>query len=470
MAAFRKKWEYWEFNSLEVPRRMVVVFNLSLDKPQGIIPVKYFVEEKMKKVFIFLFGIFLAAFIWAGGTRDKAGGPVVLMVWHDKGDAGINFIKELSELYQKTNPNVKIESLSFPTDQWFDKTTAALNTNTAPDIIFNDNNRLIVIQQNTGKLTDFSGLLKGSPILIPGDITSISYKGQAIAVPFQRVLLGLGVRKSWMEKTGSKFPETWDAFIDLAKQFTFADPDGNGKNDTFGFTVEGLKYLQEPIAVGAAGLTMPILNDEGMPMVRQPDFIALAKEYAKLYHEYKVVPAESATHTFTEMYQLIEGSKVGMFRAGNWNPARWDDVLKGDYIVGPFPQFRPHSVNGIILNTTRGVSVPVNAPHAEDAKKAALFLLTKEAQELSFKYFGASVDNDIKAAMSPAVASFYNKDFRMVTHNFPETKFEYFPKINERLQQAVAEFITNPRADVEAELIKAEQDMLQIIKDFQAKK
>ena len=31
---------------------------------------------------------------------------------------------------------------------------AALNTNTAPDILFNDNTRIVSIQQTTGKLSD----------------------------------------------------------------------------------------------------------------------------------------------------------------------------------------------------------------------------------------------------------------------------------------------------------------------------
>ena len=43
-----------------------------------------------------------------------------------------------------------------PTDQWFSRSTAALNTNTAPDILFNDGFRLVQIQQQTHKLSDLT--------------------------------------------------------------------------------------------------------------------------------------------------------------------------------------------------------------------------------------------------------------------------------------------------------------------------
>lgn len=46
---------------------------------------------------------------------------------------------------------------------------------------------------------------------------------------------GVVIRKDWLDKLGLKTPKTLDELIVVAKAFTERDPDGNGKNDTFGF-------------------------------------------------------------------------------------------------------------------------------------------------------------------------------------------------------------------------------------------
>ncbi len=46
---------------------------------------------------------------------------------------------------------------------------------------------------------------------------------------------GLVLRKDWLDKLGLKQPKTLDELFEVAKVFTEKDPDGNGKNDTYGF-------------------------------------------------------------------------------------------------------------------------------------------------------------------------------------------------------------------------------------------
>lgn len=43
------------------------------------------------------------------------------------------------------------------------------------------------------------------------------------------------VRKDWLDKLGLKAPTTLEEFFEVARAFTERDPDGNGRNDTFGF-------------------------------------------------------------------------------------------------------------------------------------------------------------------------------------------------------------------------------------------
>jgi len=46
---------------------------------------------------------------------------------------------------------------------------------------------------------------------------------------------GLVIRQDWLDKLSLKAPTTLDEFLTVAKAFTFDDPDGNGKKDTYGF-------------------------------------------------------------------------------------------------------------------------------------------------------------------------------------------------------------------------------------------
>ncbi|NOU87736.1 extracellular solute-binding protein [Paenibacillus sp. LMG 31460] len=47
------------------------------------------------------------------------------------------------------------------------------------------------------------------------------------------------IRKDWLEKLNLKMPTNYDELVSVMKAFTFNDPDGNGKNDTYGFTAAG---------------------------------------------------------------------------------------------------------------------------------------------------------------------------------------------------------------------------------------
>ncbi len=46
---------------------------------------------------------------------------------------------------------------------------------------------------------------------------------------------GLVIRKDWLDNLGLDVPTTLDEFYDMLYAFTYNDPDGNGKNDTYGY-------------------------------------------------------------------------------------------------------------------------------------------------------------------------------------------------------------------------------------------
>ena len=46
---------------------------------------------------------------------------------------------------------------------------------------------------------------------------------------------GLLIRKDWLDKLGLEVPTTTDELLEVCRAFTWGDPDGNGRDDTWGF-------------------------------------------------------------------------------------------------------------------------------------------------------------------------------------------------------------------------------------------
>ncbi len=111
---------------------------------------------------------------------------------------------------------------------------------------------------------------------------------------------GLVIRKDWLDKLGLEVPTTPEELLTVAQAFTTQDPDGNGKNDTYGFggfiTGDGLGNRFDFImgAYGVPGLwNFTGKGDFGLN-VRNPQYKdALA--YFKSIVEAKVIDPDWAT-------------------------------------------------------------------------------------------------------------------------------------------------------------------------------
>ena len=55
---------------------------------------------------------------------------------------------------------------------------------------------------------------------------------------------GLFIRKDWLEAVGMEMPKSWEELYEVCHAFTYNDPDGNGKNDTYGLTGDGMGTLR----------------------------------------------------------------------------------------------------------------------------------------------------------------------------------------------------------------------------------
>ena len=403
-----------------------------------------------------------------------------LVVWHDLGDNGIKWFQALSAEFAKTKPGVTIKSISYPTDQWFGRSISALNTNTAPDLLYNNYERVIRIEDQTKKLMDLRPVLAqvaDKSFLSETDLDVATHGPKMIILPIQRVQMGFGVRKSWLDKVGEKFPATWDDAKRVATKFRDADPDGNGASDTFGFALQAAKprdliHMLDLFMFGS-GLRHTLIDPAGTIVVDEPKHAQVLEEFLRTYTDYKFLAPDTINHSFGEMYQVIEGGRAGMFRVGDWNVKKWDGatVLKGDFLVGPWPAFDAARKNAVVIGGMRGVAVPDNSPNKALAVEFAKFMLSKPAQQASLDNVGSAVRKDLDvSALSDRQKYFAAPTGNLIAYDFPEAKHLFYPELEAAYHRKLMGALAKPPGNWRAFITETANEMRELATRLAAKK
>ena len=402
-----------------------------------------------------------------------------LTVWHDLGDNGTKWFAAMADAFAKTHPGVTLRATSYPTDQWFGRVIGALNTDTAPDLVFNNYERVIRVATQTGKVMDLKPVLAGiadKGFLSEDDLRVATYDGHMIILPVQRVQMALGVRKSWLDRVGEKFPVTWEDTMRVAEKFRDGHPDGDASSKVFAFALEAAKprdliHMLDLFIFGA-GLRSTLLDPQGNVVVDEPQHARVLEEFLKTYTTYRFVSPDTINYSFGEMYQVIEGGKTGMFRVGDWNVAKWDtQALNGDFVVGPWPKFFPDRQNGVVIGGMRGVAVPVNSPHKDLAIEFARFMLTAPAQQTSLAIMGAAVRKDLDvSALSPRQQAFAKPSWALYAYDFPESIHTYYPELEAAYHRKLLDAVAHPPADWKAFIATTAQEMRVLAKQLAEKK
>jgi ABC-type glycerol-3-phosphate transport system substrate-binding protein len=289
--------------------------------------------------------------------------------------------------------------------------------------------------------------------------------------------MAMGVRKSWLDKVGEKFPATWEDAKRVATKFRDNDPDGNGAADTQGFALEAAKprdliHMLDLFMFGS-GLRHTLIDPQGKIVIDEPKHAQVLEEFLKTYTEYRFVAPDTINHSFPEMYQVIEGGRAGMFRVGDWNVKKWDGptVLKGDFLVGPWPAFDPARKNAVVIGGMRGVAVPDNSPNKALAIEFAKFMLSKSAQQASLDNVGAAVRKDLDVtALSDRQKFFAAPSGALVAYDFPEATFAFYPELEAAYHRKLLSGISKPPASWKAFIAETAGEMRELTAKLQAKK
>lgn len=395
-----------------------------------------------------------------------------LTIWHDLGDNGIAWFEAMGEQFSQIHDGVSIKSVSYPTDQWFGRVISSINTDTAPDLIYNNYERVIRIETQTEQIMDMNATLadiEDKDFLTDADLQVAQYGSKMIILPIQRVQMGFGVRKSWLDNVGATVPESWEDVRTVAEKFATMDPDGNGKDDTFGLALEAAKprdlIHMLDLYIFGTGLRHTLVDPEGNIVIDQPAHAQVLEEFLKSFTDYGMVSPDTINHSFAEMYQVIEGGRAGMFRVGDWNVSKWDgeDVLDGDFIVGPWPA---HFEDGgkVVIGGMRGVAVPENSPNKELAVEFATFMLSKPAQQAALENVGAAVRDDLAIdELSERRQYFAGAQGPLAAYDFPESVHAWYPELEAAYHRKLMNALSSPPEEWQS-FISATADELRALK------
>ncbi|OCT15110.1 hypothetical protein A8709_13450 [Paenibacillus pectinilyticus] len=139
--------------------------------------------------------------------------------------------------------------MTVPTpDQIKPKLNTMIAGGDVPDMIFMTDYATAVQYYDQGITADLDTALKDFPNYVKAfsqdNWDAKKYKGKTIGVPGYELVNGINgwwIRNDWLTKLNLKAPTTPDELLEVMKAFTFNDPDGNGKQDTYGFTTGILK-------------------------------------------------------------------------------------------------------------------------------------------------------------------------------------------------------------------------------------
>lgn len=196
---------------------------------------------------------------------------------------------------------------------------------------------------------------------------------------------GMGYRSDWAEKLGLSEPKSIDDMYNMLYQFTYGDPDGNGKNDTYGIAM--CKYTGPfDIIQSWFGCGNKWVEKDGklVPVHRTQEYKDALDWMKKVYQDGLIAPDWAVRDTQTWQDQIKKGEagvfvdvmdgsrRIWDYFANNNVPSVADgSKVAGMKLVGP--------VNGKTLATDgfNGFLVITKAAKTKEQVEACLHFIDK---------------------------------------------------------------------------------------------
>lgn len=240
---------------------------------------------------------------------------------------------------------VKVKFLWTTNEQQYDqKVNIAITSNDIPDVMTVKSTQLKMMYDN-GQLMDMTDAM--DQYLAPftketmnsdggTGLKSATFDDRLMAIPQVGSALGsanvLWVRQDWLDKLKIKAPTTIDELLAVAEAFTTKDPDGNGKNDTYGLAVHkdlfegGYSALEGFFNSYGAYPNIWIPKDDGLQHGSvQPEAKTALQTLQTLYSKGQLDP-EFGVKDANKVNEDVGAGRFGLMFGQFWNAAWLNDA------------------------------------------------------------------------------------------------------------------------------------------------
>lgn len=163
-----------------------------------------------------------------------------------------------------------------------------------------------------------------------GNIDSVTFDGKMMAMP-ENIAMNEGtqylwIRNDWLKKLNLQAPKTMDDVLKISEAFTTKDPDGNGKNDTYGLPITKDLYSgcmgTEGFFAGYHAYPNLWVEDSSGKIVwgsTLPETKTALKKLADMYKAGQL-DKEFGVKDGGKVAETIAAGKFGIDYGAQWNP------------------------------------------------------------------------------------------------------------------------------------------------------
>ncbi|WP_203289096.1 MULTISPECIES: extracellular solute-binding protein [Metabacillus] len=224
--------------------------------------------------------------------------------------------------------------------QYQEKLSVTIASGEIPDLLYVDQSQLsrLVKSKMTADMTEIFDKVASDQLkeIYNQDggkaLDSAKFDGKLLAIPRVSAALTdqgyiVWIREDWLKKLNLEGPKTMDDLMKISKAFTENDPDGDGKDDTYGLAIS--KDLWDGYG-GATGFfngyhAYPNIwtkNDKGKLEYGsvQPEIKDALSALNKMYKEGQIDP-EFGVKDGSKVSEDLAAGKIGIQYGKTWNPA-----------------------------------------------------------------------------------------------------------------------------------------------------
>lgn len=213
--------------------------------------------------------------------------------------------------------NTDIEWIFYDLDMYYEKLTLLYASGDLPSILVVKKNAEFINAVENGAFWDVGDSIYDYQNLkeLPETVfLNASINGDLYGVPRGRTLArnGFGYRLDWLNNLGLKEPETLDEFYEMLFRFTNDDPDGNGKNDTYGLGFCNYMGSWDIMQIWFGVPNKWGIGDDGnlVPDFLTEEYDTALKWFRKIYSEGLVNP-DFMDYPSADWNELLSSGTVG---------------------------------------------------------------------------------------------------------------------------------------------------------------